>query len=171
MMCCRKLSCLLDVVTTKSWRKISAPSSSPPPMSVLELRPNGGLASTTLHRSPGSATRASLLVDERVAGDRPEAVKQQVHRRQPRRGGADVDAGDELGAQVLALWRREAGGISRYICVRGEQESARAAGWVDDSVVDRRLDDVDHRLDQGARVKYWPAVDLVSPALRSSSSS
>ena len=59
MMCCRKFSCLLDVVTTKSCRKISAPSSSPPPMSVLELRPNGGLASTTLHRSPGSAIKAS----------------------------------------------------------------------------------------------------------------
>ena len=62
-MCCTKLSCLLLVVAQKSSRSMVSfsvlvrPSS--PTITVLLFLPNGGLASTTSKRSPGSAASAS----------------------------------------------------------------------------------------------------------------
>ena len=107
MMCCTKLSCLLDVVTTKSWRSISRSSRTSRPSAPTivsdDLRPNGGLESTTDQRSPGSAISASRTSISESPFGGADAVQQQVHRGQP--GGAvdELEAGDELVAQVVAL--------------------------------------------------------------------
>jgi hypothetical protein len=85
-MCCTKLNCLLAVVTTKSWRSISRSSRdsrpSAPTIVKDDLRPKGGLESTTEQRSPGSAISVSLTQAGAVGC--ADAVQQQVHGRQPR---------------------------------------------------------------------------------------
>ena len=62
-MCWTKLSCLLLVVATKSCRSISRSSRtsrpSVPTIVTDDLRPNGGLDSTTDQRRPGSAMSES----------------------------------------------------------------------------------------------------------------
>jgi len=118
MMCCRKFSCLFDVVTTKSWRKISLPSSAPEPMSLLELRPNGGFARTTLQRSGGAAMRASLC-----------------------------SMSESPFSEVFSLGWGQLRRVACDVCMGGEQESPGATGGVRDPVVDRRLHGVNDGLD------------------------
>jgi hypothetical protein len=104
------------------------------------------------HHAPpvtGVRDQGIPVIDQRIAADRAESVKEQVHRREPGGGRTDVDARDKPGSQVCALGRGEVGRVLRDIRMRGEQESARAAGWVDDPVIDRRLDELHHRLDEG----------------------
>ena len=67
-------------------------------------------------------------------------MQQQVHRGQP--GGAvdELEAGDELVAQVVALRRGEVLGVLGRVLVGDEQEAAGAAGRVDDGVAGLGVD-------------------------------
>ncbi len=62
-MCCTKLSCLFDVVATKSWRSISRSSRtsrpSAPTMVRDDFRPKGGFERTTVARLDGGAMSES----------------------------------------------------------------------------------------------------------------
>ena len=155
MMCCRKLSCLLDVVTTKSWRTISRVRRRSPvaPIVVLETcaRTAGWPARRSTARRGRRSARPYWSMSESPVG-RPDAVQQQVHRRQP--GGA-VDRARRRGRTSSRRCSRSVGvrlgGVAGGVLVGGEQEPAGAAGRVDDRVGDGRLDDVDDRLDQRAR--------------------
>ena len=113
------------------------------------------------HHGPalaGVGDQGVLDVDERVAVRRPDAVEQQVHRRQPRGAVDELEAGDELVAQVLALGRRQARGVAGGVLVGGEQEAAGAAGRVDDGVSRRWAATTSTIAWMSARgVKYWPA--------------
>ena len=121
MMCWRKLSCLLDVVTTKSWRSISRSSRTSRPSAPTivsdDLRPNGGLDSTTDQRWPGSAMRASVTSMSESPFGGADAVQQQVHRGQP--GGA-VD-------QLVAARRSSSRRWSRSVGVSDSAPSRRRA--------------------------------------------
>lgn len=55
--------------------------------------------------------------------------------------------------KVLALRRGEVRSAARDVSVGSEQEATGAAGRVDDPVRDRRLDDLDHRVNEGLRGK------------------
>ena len=74
MMCWTKLSCLFDVVATKSCRSISVSSRTSRPSAPTivsdDFFPNGGLVSTRLQRDPGSTSRESCT----TIGESPFAV-------------------------------------------------------------------------------------------------
>jgi hypothetical protein len=78
-------------------------------------------------------------------------VQEQVHRSEA--GGAvdELVAADEGFLELGALGRGHRLGALLGVLVGDEEEAAGAAGRVDDGVVDRRLDDVDDRLDECAR--------------------
>ena len=122
------------------------------------------------HHGPalaGVGDQGVAYVDEGVAVRCSDAVQQQVHRSQP--GGAvdQLVAGDELVAEVIALGRREAGGVAGGVLVGDEEEAAGAAGGVDDRVSGLGVDDVDDRPDQLAgREVLAGAGALVGSALR-----
>ena len=152
---------------------VAASRPSAPIIVTDDLRPNGGLASTTEQRSPGSAMSASLTSIERVAvrlcrcraaagSSRPAGRC----RRPARCRGRSRRAGGRARSGSRSL------GVARGVGVSGEQEAARAAGRVDDGVaaaVGWMQSTIAAIRARG--VKYCPAPDLMSSAPLASSSS
>lgn len=92
MMCCRKLSCLLLVVTTKSCRTISGPHA--PHVRLTE----GGIGEYDARPLPRIGDESVAYLDERVAIRSADAVKKQIH------GGESTGAVDQFvaGREMVA---------------------------------------------------------------------
>ena len=157
----------LDLAGPRATSRPSAPT-----IVSDDLRPNGGLDSTTEHRAPGSAIRASLT----SMSDSPSGVPMPcssrfiaASRAVPSTSSYPVD---EAVAQVVALGRGQVSARAGRVLVRDEQEAAGAAGRVDDRVVGVGLRCTSTIAWISARgVKYCPAPDLMSSAPLASSSS
>ena len=88
--------------------------------------------------------------DERVSIGLPDAVEQHVHGRQARSAVDELRAADEVVAQVFALILCQILSASRREGMGCKEEASRPAGGVDDGVVRRGLDAVDHCGDEGS---------------------
>ena len=125
--------------------RLARPSSATTVMD--DLRPNGGLARTTLGSCWWLRQRVAYI-DQRTAIGLADAVKQHVHRRQPGRAVDQLDPADATAGEPVALLGRQVAAVMTLdVVMRGEQETARAAGRVADRVVRAGLDAVDHRGD------------------------
>ena len=172
--CWTKLSCLFDVDAQKSSRTTTSDSRSASPSSftyaIDDFLPNGGFVSTMSNRSPGSALQRVVDRDRAVGVLGADAVQEEVHGAEPRRGVDDLPAAQRLERRCL-FWSGSSIAWLRDVVVRGEEEAAGAAGRVADP--HPRLGCITSTIAwiSGRGVKYWPAPVLMSSAFFSSSPS
>lgn len=121
---------------------------------MLDFFPNGGFASTTSKRFPGSAASAPDTLIGTLFSEPAfckMSVQQQIHRAHPRRALHQIPTAESTLLQLALLLAREVRVVLRDVVVRREKKTARAAGRVAHRLAGLGRDRVHHRLDQRAR--------------------
>jgi hypothetical protein len=97
-----------------------------------------------------------VILCQRVAIDNVrllDTVQEQVHAADAQHGGVEVEAVEEIGVEVFALFgiMEEVGVMPAQRLAHGYQKSSRAAGRVADHILGRGLSQLDHQLNNVAR--------------------
>lgn len=97
--------------------------------------------------------RQRIADDDRHVPFAPNAVKQKVHRADPRRSVDDFPTFEDFPLESSLFRLSEVGIVMKQVIVRGEQESAGAARRIADRLIRLGGNRIDHRFDQRPRGK------------------